>query len=180
MCWMPIALTIKQTKVEEEHDSGNQGTAADVIFLIIELVMHMPVHTGSSIANSFLQMIARLGFFNSVVSCKVIELVTILITCAGTTARRSLKFDVRKMVVYPCAAGITLTVLCIFIQPGHWGTHIAGYSLNRILYLVTSITGVMCIHRSLDAIAQYFMKTALTLRTRVSSSVSSWWRISTA
>jgi len=30
MCWMPIALTIKQTKVEEEHDSGNQGTAADV------------------------------------------------------------------------------------------------------------------------------------------------------
>ena len=84
---MPIALTIKQTNVEEEHDSGNQGT------LIIELVMHMPVHTGSSIANSFLQMIARLGFFNSVVSCKVIELVTILITCAGTTARRSLKFD---------------------------------------------------------------------------------------
>ena len=96
-------------------------------------------------------IIARLGFFNSVVSCKVIELVTILITCAGTTARRSLKFDVRKMVVYPCAAGITLTVLCIFVQPSHWGTHIAGYSLNRILYLVTSITGVMCIHRSLDA-----------------------------
>ena len=105
---------------------------------------------------SFLQMIARLGFFNSVVSCKVIELVTILITCAGTTARRSLKFDVRKMVVYPCAAGITLTVLCIFVQPGHWGTSIAGYSLNRLLYLVCSVVGVMCIHRSLDAIAQYF------------------------
>ena len=145
---------IQETK--EQQQMYNLFRSFIYIFLIIELVMHMPVHTGSSIVNSFLQMIARLGFFNSVVSCKVIELVTILITCAGTTARRSLKFDVRKMVVYPCVAGITLTVLCIFIQPGHWGTHIAGYSLNRILYLVTSITGVMCIHRSLDAIAQYF------------------------
>ena len=145
---------IQETK--EQQQMYNLFRSFIYIFLIIELVMHMPVHTGSSIANSFLQMIARLGFFNSVVSCKVIELVTILITCAGTTARRSLKFDVRTMVVYPCAAGITLTVLCIFIQPGHWGTSIAGYSLNRLLYLICSVVGVMCIHRSLDAIAQYF------------------------
>ena len=103
---------IQETK--EQQQMYNLFRSFIYIFLIIELVMHMPVHTGSSIANSFLQMIARLGFFNSVVSCKIIELVTILITCAGTTARRSLKFDVRKMVVYPCAAGITLTVLCIF------------------------------------------------------------------
>ena len=141
---------------KEQQQMYNLFRSFIYIFLIVELVMHMPVHTGSSIANSFLQMIARLGFFNSVVSCKVIELVTILITCAGTTARRSLKFDVRTMVVYPCVAGITLTVLCIFLQQGHWGTTIAGYSLNRVLYLVCSITGVMCIHRSLDAIAQYF------------------------
>ena len=141
---------------KEQQQMYNLFRSFIYIFLIIELVMHMPVTTGSSIIGSFLDMIARLGFFNSVVSCKVIELVTILITCAGTTARRSLKFDVKTMVVYPCVAGITLTVLCIFLQQGHWGTHIAGYSLNRILYLVTSITGVMCIHRSLDAIAQYF------------------------
>ena len=141
---------------KEQQQMYNLFRSFIYIFLIIELVMHMPVTTGSSIIGSFLDMIARLGFFNSVISCKVIELVTILITCAGTTARRSLKFDVKTMVVYPCVAGITLTVLCIFLQQGHWGTHIAGYSLNRILYLVTSITGVMCIHRSLDAIAQYF------------------------
>ena len=141
---------------KEQQQMYNLFRSFIYIFLIIELVMHMPVHTGSSIANSFLQMIGRLGFFNSVISCKVIELVTILITCAGTTARRSLKFDVRTMVVYPCVAGITLTILCIFLQQGHWGTVIAGYSVNRLLYIVCSITGVMCIHRSLDAIAQYF------------------------
>ena len=68
---------------KEQQQMYNLFRSFIYIFLIIELVMHMPVHTGSSIANSFLQMIARLGFFNSVVSCKVIELVCILITCAG-------------------------------------------------------------------------------------------------
>ena len=101
---------------KEQQQMYNLFRSFIYIFLIVELVMHMPV--------------------NSVISCKVIELVTILITCAGTTARRSLKFDVRTMVVYPCVAGITLTVLCIFLQQGHWGTAIAGYSLNRLLYLV--------------------------------------------
>ena len=100
---------------KEQQQMYNLFRSFIYIFLIVELVMHMPV-----------------------------------------TARRSLKFDVRTMVVYPCVAGITLTVLCIFLQQGHWGRAIAGYSLNRLLYLVCSITGVMCIHRSLDAIAQYF------------------------
>ena len=67
---------IQETK--EQQQMYNLFRSLIYIFLIIELVMHMPVHTGSSIANSFLQMIARLGFFNSVVSCKVIELVCIL------------------------------------------------------------------------------------------------------
>ena len=149
---------------KEQQQMYNLFRSFIYIFLIVELVMHMPVHTGSSIANSFLQMIARLGFFNSVVSCKVIELVTILITCAGTTARRSLKFDVRTMVVYPCVAGITLTVLCIFLQQGHWGTCV---SIEASMPLPSISTAS-------------WVKTDSTSRTRASSSVRNLLRIGTA
>ena len=49
---------IQETK--EQQQMYNLFRSFIYIFLIIELVMHMPVHTGSSIANSFLSMIARL------------------------------------------------------------------------------------------------------------------------
>ena len=61
---------IQETK--EQQQMYNLFRSFIYIFLIIELVMHMPVHTGSSIANSFLQMIARLGgWASSILWCHV-------------------------------------------------------------------------------------------------------------
>ena len=64
------------------------------IFLIVELVMNLPITSDSRVTGFVLALIARFQVFNSVLSCKVIELICIFVTCVGTKAKKSLKFNV--------------------------------------------------------------------------------------
>ena len=145
--------------IQETHEQQqiyNLFRSCIYIFLILELIVNMPIGIGSSIMQGFIAILGKLEVFGSVVICKVLELICVIITCVGTTARRSLNFDVHKKVTYPCVMGILLSVLCCFLQPGHWGPILGYYSVNRILYLMTSVLGIMLVHKGLDSMAQYF------------------------
>ena len=145
--------------IQETHEQQqiyNLFRSCIYIFLILELIVNMPIGIGSSIMQGFIAILGKLEVFGSVVICKVLELICVIITCVGTTARRSLNFDVHKKVTYPCVMGILLSVLCCFLQPGHWGSILGYYSVNRILYLMTSVLGIMLVHKGLDSMAQYF------------------------
>ena len=122
--------------IQETHEQQqiyNLFRSCIYIFLILELIVNMPIGIGSSIMQGFIAILGKLEVFGSVVICKVLELICVIITCVGTTARRSLNFDVHKKVTYPCILGILLSVLCCFLQPGHWGPLLGYYSVNRIL-----------------------------------------------
>ena len=68
------------------------------IFLIVELVMNLPITADSKVTAFILELIGRFQVFNSVLSCKVIELICIGVTCIGTRAKKSLKFNLDRKV----------------------------------------------------------------------------------
>ena len=126
------------------------------IFLIIELVMNMPIPAESRFTVFLLELIARFQVFNNVVSCKVIELICIGVTCIGTKAKKSLKFNLKTMVLYPIIAGFTFIILCVVVHQGTWGGILYGLPSNRVLYAIMSILGTMLVHQGLDGIARYY------------------------
>ena len=126
------------------------------IFLIIELVMNMPIPAESRFTVFLLELIARFQVFNSVLSCKVIELICIGVTCIGTRAKKSLKFNLKTMVLYPIIAGFTFIVLCVVVHQGTWGGILYGLPSNRVLYAIMSILGTMLVHQGLDGISKYY------------------------
>ena len=125
-------------------------------FLIVELVMNLPIPAESRFTGFLLELIARFRVFNSVLSCKVIELICICVTCIGTRAKKSLKFNLKTMVLYPIIAGFTLIILCVVVQQGTWGGILYGLPSNRVLYAFMSIIGTMLVHQGGDAIARYY------------------------
>ena len=54
-----------------------------------------------AVKQQFADLLARFKVVNSVSGCKVAELICICIVCIGTKAEKSLKFNVRTMVIYP-------------------------------------------------------------------------------
>ena len=124
--------------------------------MLHELVMNLPVVADSKVTAFILELIARFRVFNSVLSCKVIELICIGVTCIGTKAKKSLKFNLKTMVLYPIIAGFAMIVVCLIVHHGTWGGVIAGFSANRVLYALSSIIGTMLVHQGLDGIARYY------------------------
>ena len=101
------------------------------IYMIIEIIMNLPVTADNRVTQFVLDLLARFRVFNSVSGCKVAELICICIVCIGTKAEKSLKFNVRTMVIYPVLAGLTLvgqqaSVCGLFGGGYHAGTSGAG------------------------------------------------------
>lgn len=126
------------------------------IILILELVVNLPLGADNPISAFLLRLLCKFKIFNSVLGCKFMELVCIAITCTGTKAKKSLKFNMRTMVIYPVVLGFSCIILCMIFHTGQWGGLVAGLPMNRILYAITSVIGVMMVHQGLDAIAKYY------------------------
>lgn len=126
------------------------------IFLIIELILFIPIQSDNGIFTWLVGLLKRFGIFNTLWGCKVCELICVGIVCIGTKAERDIKFNVRKMVVMPVSLGIFLTGFCFVFHYGMWGGRLHGMPVNRLLYAVFSVLGVVFIHHGLDAIAKYF------------------------
>ena len=125
------------------------------LILIVEIVMNLPVTTSNSMIAFVLDVFHRFKVFDSVATCKVMELICITVTCIGTKARKSLKWNLKTMVLYPVLAGATMIVLCFVFYGMPLNGAFAGYPLNRCLYVLCSVVGTMLIHQGFDAIAQY-------------------------
>jgi hypothetical protein len=124
--------------------------------LVIELFMNMPFGLGNPIGAFAYRVLSAFHVFNTVLTCKAIELVCIGVTCIGTTARKAVRFNWNTMVICPLALGFVFMIACVLFQKGSWGSCVAGFPLNRVLYLITSICGTMLVHQGLDAIAKFF------------------------
>ena len=98
-------------ETKEQLQMYNYFRSCIYIFLIIELVMNLPITAESRATQFVLELIGRFKIFNSVQSCKFIELVCIGITCIGTRAKKSLRFNVRTMVIYPIIVGFSLIII---------------------------------------------------------------------
>ena len=99
-------------ETKEQQQMYNIFRSCIYIFLIIELVMNLPITSESRATQFVLELIGRFQIFNSVSSCKFIELVCIAVTCIGTRAKVSLRFNVKTMVIYPIVMGFSLIILC--------------------------------------------------------------------
>ena len=86
-------------ETREQLQMYNYFRSCIYIFLIIELVMNLPVTSESRATQFVLELLGRFQIFNNVPSCKFIELVCIFITCIGTRAKKSLRFNIRTMVL---------------------------------------------------------------------------------
>ena len=143
-------------ETREQQQMYNTFRSCIYLFLILELFMNLPVTSDNPLTKWLLELISRFRVFNSVTSCKVMELICIGITCIGTRAKKSLKFNMKTMVIYPTASGVALIFLCIWLHYGQWGGYMASYPVNRCLYALCSVLGTMLVHQGLDAIARYY------------------------
>ena len=143
-------------ETREQQQMYNYFRSCIYIFLIVEIIMNLPVTADNRVTQFVLDLLARFRIFNSVSSCKVAELVCICIVCIGTKAEKSLKFNVRTMVIYPVLAGLTLVGLCFVFHGMSFGFSWLGFPANRLLYAVCSVVGTMLVHQGLDGIAKYY------------------------
>ena len=63
------------------------------LILIIEIVMNLPITSDNRMVAFVLELFHRFKVFDSVAACKVMELICITVTCIGTRARKSLKWN---------------------------------------------------------------------------------------
>ena len=142
-------------ETREQQQMYNMFRSCIYLILIIEIVMNLPVTTSNSMIAFVLELFHRFKVFDSVATCKVMELICITVTCIGTKARKSLKWNLKTMVLYPVLAGATMIVLCFVFYGMPFNGAFAGSPLNRCLYVLCSVVGTMLIHQGFDAIAQY-------------------------
>ena len=154
-------------ETREQQQMYNYFRSCIYIFLIIEIIMNLPVTADNRVTQFVLDLLARFRVFNSVSGCKVAELICICIVCIGTKAEKSLKFNVRTMVIYPVLAGLTLVGLCFVFHGMSFGFSWLGFPANRLMYAVCSIVGTMLVHQGLDGIAKYYKPEELVGKTVV-------------
>ena len=142
-------------ETREQQQMYSMFRSCIYLILIIEIVMNLPITSDNRMVAFVLELFHRFKVFDSVAVCKVMELICITVTCIGTRARKSLKWNLKTMVLYPVLAGASMIVMCFIFYDMPLNGFFAGYPLNRCLYVLCSVTGTMLIHQGFDAIAKY-------------------------
>lgn len=123
--------------------------------LTLELVFNIPITIDDPIARFILDVVGKFRILTDIGWAKVSEFVCICIVAIGTKAQKSLKFNWVSMVYIPCGLGLAGFLLSLSVHPGHWGGLVGGVSVNRLLYALFSIVGVVFLLQGLDAISRY-------------------------
>lgn len=126
------------------------------LILIFELVVNLPIVISEPVTGFVINLIKKIGFFNSPGVCKVMELVCIVIVCIGTKAKKDPKFNLKKMVIYPLVAGISLIVLSLVLEAASRPEIATEPGPARWAYALTSTVGLVLTLQALDAIAKNF------------------------
>lgn len=106
-------MAVEETK--EQQQMYDMFRIFIYICVIMEIVINLPISASDPIGGFILNLFRRVGFFNSVIGCKFIELTCVFITCLGTRPKKDLKFNMRKMVIYPISIGFYLLIFSIFV-----------------------------------------------------------------
>lgn len=147
-------MAVEETK--EQQQLYNAFRSCIYIFLILELVMNLPIPSNGRFTTFLLELLGRFHVFNNIASCKLIELICMAITCIGTRPQKAMRFNLRTMVLYPIAIGISLVAACMMLHNGIWGGELFGLPANRVYYAFCSVIGTMLIHQGLDGISRYY------------------------
>lgn len=87
---------------------------------------------------------------------KLVTLMLVVITCIGTTNKKQLEFDARKMVFWPITSGLFLIILSYFVYKMDWHTRLWIFKTNMWVYMILSVIGVILVHVALDNVSKYF------------------------
>ena len=91
----------------------------------------------------------------NMVYSKIATFLLVCITCVGTRNKKHLEFDARKQVLYPLMSGVGFIVLSVWLFKTPIEMHVYMFSLNTLLYMLTSIIGVVLVHIALDNISKF-------------------------
>ena len=86
---------------------------------------------------------------------KIATFLLVCITCVGTRNKKHLEFDARKQVLYPLVSGVGCIVLSVWLFNTPMEMQVCMFSLNTLLYMATSIIGVVLVHIALDNISKF-------------------------
>lgn len=86
---------------------------------------------------------------------KIATLLVICITCIGTRNKKQLEFNARRQVLYPLVSGLFIIVLSVYLFSHNMDMRIYTISLNRWLYMFTTILGTILVHIALDNISKF-------------------------
>ncbi len=90
-----------------------------------------------------------------IVYSKVVTFILVCITCVGTRNKKHLEFNARKQVLYPLVSGILLLVLSVWLYNHPIDVYLYSLRLNVILYMLTTVIGVVLAHIALDNISKF-------------------------
>ena len=90
----------------------------------------------------------------NLVLSKIATFVLICITCIGTRNKKQLEFNAKKQVIIPLTCGLILIIGSVWLFNHHMEQKLYTLPLNVILYMVTSVIGVVLIHIALDNISK--------------------------
>lgn len=143
-----------QQETKEQQEMYAYFRMIIYFILVCEILIFLPVD-GGPVINYFKNTIKSFFIFKSLAVCKISELVMVGITCIGTKAQKQVKFDLMKMVIYPLMFGLACCLLCLVFNDQEWSLQYAGIALNKWLYILTSIMGIMFVHHALDNTSKY-------------------------
>lgn len=86
---------------------------------------------------------------------KIATLLVICITCIGTRNKKQLEFNARRQVLYPLVSGLFIIILSVYLFSHNMDMRIYTISLNRWLYMFTTILGTILVHIALDNISKF-------------------------
>ena len=137
-----------------KEDSKGQATelglfrACVYLSVILELVMFAPSEWVSGMA-IILDRFRSLAIYQNIFLSKGATLLIVAIASIGARPKKSLKFDIRKMVYLPAAIAIILLLLSVVFQKT-----LGASSKGFLAYAVCSFVGALLAQTSLDSLSK--------------------------
>lgn len=137
-------------KEDNKGQSNELGLFRACVYLsvLLELVMFAPSEWVSGMA-IILDRLRSLAIYQDIFLSKGATLLIVAITSIGTRPKKSLKFDIRKMVYLPAAIAIILLLLSVAFQKTI-GTSSSGF----VAYAVCSFMGAILAQTALDSLSK--------------------------
>lgn len=86
---------------------------------------------------------------------KIATFLVVCITCVGTRNKKHLEFNARRQVLYPLIIGVFMTVFSVWLFSKPMETRLYTLPLNKWLYMLATVIGVVLVHIALDNISKF-------------------------